>query len=78
MDAGGVMQQDSHLAPKALVRRLDRCAGELNAFLMVLAVGLAILDGTCFTALRFGDALINLHNPIVEGAQETSMYDLAR
>jgi hypothetical protein len=72
------MQQDSHHTAKALVRRLDRCAGELNAFLMVLAVGLAVLDGTCFAMLRFGDAVINLHTPIASDPQEISMSDLAR
>jgi hypothetical protein len=39
--------------PKPLVKQLDRWVGEVNTFLVVLAVGLAILDATCFTALRF-------------------------
>ena len=37
--------------------RLDRLAGELNAFLLVLAIGLAILDFTCFFAFKVRDAL---------------------
>ena len=37
--------------------RLDRAAGELNAFLLVLAIGLAVLDFTCFFAFQVRDAL---------------------
>jgi len=40
---------------KPLVKRLDRWAGEINAFLMVLALGLAVLDATCFAALHLND-----------------------
>jgi hypothetical protein len=37
--------------------RLNRVAGELNIFLMVMAIGLAILDFTCFFAFKVRDAL---------------------
>ena len=39
------------------VGRLDRAAGEVNVFLLVLAIGLAILDGTCFFAFKVREAL---------------------
>jgi hypothetical protein len=54
--------------PKPLAKQLDRWAGELNAFLMVLAVGLAVLDFTCFTALH-----INTTGLAVPGAQSLVM-----
>jgi hypothetical protein len=38
-----------------LVRRLDSFAGAMNVVLVVLAVGLAALDATCFMALHLGD-----------------------
>ena len=38
--------------PKHLMHRLDRLFGDMNAFLIVLAIGLAVLDFSCFTALR--------------------------
>jgi hypothetical protein len=37
---------------KSLMRRLDRLCGEMNAFLIVLAIGLALLDLACFTLSR--------------------------
>lgn len=42
---------------KRLFVRLDRTAGELNAFLLVLAIGLAVLDATYFFAFKAVDAL---------------------
>jgi len=33
--------------PSSLVARLDRAARDMNAFLLVLAIGLATLDLTC-------------------------------
>ena len=35
----------------------DRAVRELNAFLVVLAIGLAALDATCFLAFKVRDAL---------------------
>ena len=32
------------------VPRLNRAFGDVNAFLIALAIGLAVLDGTCFLA----------------------------
>jgi hypothetical protein len=41
-----------------LIQRLDRAAGEINSFLMVLAIGLLILYLTCLFTL------IVLHMPV--------------
>jgi len=35
----------------------DRAVRELNAFLLVLAIGLAVLDATCFIAFEVRDSL---------------------
>ena len=35
-----------------LTARLDRAAGDMNAFLLVLAIGLAALDLTCLWAFK--------------------------
>ena len=48
-------QEDN--SPKRLLARLDRVAREMNAFLLVLALGLAALDLTCLWAFRIADAL---------------------
>ncbi|MBO0736974.1 MAG: hypothetical protein J2P48_10455 [Alphaproteobacteria bacterium] len=40
-----------------LPRRLDRVFGEINAFLLVLAIGLAVLDVTCFVGLKVSDEI---------------------
>ncbi len=39
-------------SPKTVFERRERRAKELNAFLIVLAIGLAALDATCFAALK--------------------------
>jgi hypothetical protein len=39
------------------IGRIDRAAKELNAFLLVLAIGLAVLDFTCFFAVKISAAL---------------------
>lgn len=48
------MQQPSPFGdPRAqFLRRLNRMLGELNVLLTAVAVGLAVLDFTCFLALR--------------------------
>jgi hypothetical protein len=39
--------------PRAqFLRRLNHMLGEINVLLMAVAVGLAVLDFTCFVALR--------------------------
>jgi hypothetical protein len=43
--------------PRSLTARLDRAAGDMNAFLLVLAIGLATLDLTCLWAFKMRDAL---------------------
>lgn len=42
--------------PKFVWRRLDRIAGEVNTFLVVAALGLAMLDFLCLVQ-KFIDAL---------------------
>jgi len=46
-----------HPPPRGLAARLDRAAGDVNAFLLVLAIGLATLDLTCLWALKMHDLL---------------------
>ena len=46
-----------HLPPRSLAARLDRAAGDVNAFLLVLAIGLATLDLTCLWAFKMRDLL---------------------
>ena len=41
-----------HPSPRSLAARLDRAAGDMNAFLLVLAIGLATLDLTCLWAFK--------------------------
>lgn len=40
-------RRDRDLPEPAALRRIDRAAGEINRFLAVLAIGLAIVDGLC-------------------------------
>jgi len=42
---------------KRLRDRLDRAARDMNAMLLVLALGLAVLDATCFAAFEVRDAM---------------------
>ena len=42
--------------PQFVLRRIDRMAGEVNAFLVVAAIGLAMLDLAYF-AQKFVDSL---------------------
>jgi hypothetical protein len=37
--------------PRTLLRGLERAAGEINPFLVILALGIAILDFTCYAGL---------------------------
>ncbi len=50
-------QRDDKSSAKGWVARLDRVARELNAILLVVAIGLAILDFSCFLILQIRDAL---------------------
>ena len=43
--------------PRSLAARLDRAASDMNAFLLVLAIGLATLDLTCLWAIKMKEAL---------------------
>lgn len=38
--------------------RLERAARDINAVLLVLAIGLAALDATCFFLLEMADAVV--------------------
>lgn len=49
--------QREDAGPKRLIDRLEHVASELNAFLLVLAIGLAALNLTCFFAFKVRDAL---------------------
>jgi hypothetical protein len=59
-----------------LYRRLDRAADEINPFLMVIAIGLAVLDICCLVALldtgslglRHPDAQPAVAGPVAVGA----------
>lgn len=44
-------------AKRRLINRLDSAAQDLNAVLLVLAIGLAVLDFTCFFAFEVRNAL---------------------
>lgn len=42
---------------RQLISRLDAAAKDLNAVLLVLAIGLAVLDFTCFFAMEVRNAM---------------------
>lgn len=44
-------------SPKGWLDRLDRAAGNMNAYLLVIAIGLAALDFTCFSIFQAQHAL---------------------
>lgn len=48
---------DKNPRQRTLTARLDRAARDMNAFLLVLAIGLATLDLTCLWAFKMRDAL---------------------
>jgi hypothetical protein len=45
----------------SLIGRLDRIAGHMNPFLAILAIGLALLDLTCFSAITIEQAIASGH-----------------
>jgi len=47
-------------ASKRLIHRLDRIFAEINVVLLALAIGFAMLDLTCFTALRASTAIAQI------------------
>jgi len=48
-----------------LMRRLNRVFGEINVFLLAVAIGLAVLDATCFVALSASTEIARAqHSPI--------------
>ncbi len=44
-------------SPPRLTQRLNRMLGEINVFLLALAIGLTVLDLTCYLALTVSDQL---------------------
>lgn len=79
------MQQPSH--SKYGLRRqwaqgLNRTLGEMNAFLCALAIGLAVLDLTCFMTLTVSAEIKKAHQSVLSakspGAKfATSMVDFS-
>jgi len=53
------------------MRRLNRALGEINVFLVVLAIGLAVLDATCFVTLTI-TAVIRQENLSPRNRQPSS------
>ena len=53
--------------------RLDAAAREMNAFLIVLAIGLAVLDGTCFFAFKMRELLPPPRNAPARSVQAASI-----
>ena len=51
------LEQRNDNGAKRWMGRIDSAARELNAFLLVLAIGLAALDFTCFFAFEIREAL---------------------
>ena len=49
--------QHKNRANSGLVARLNRTAGDVNVVLLVVAIGLAMLDLTCFLAFKTREAL---------------------
>jgi hypothetical protein len=58
---------DQNPPAKALWRRLDRVAGEMNALLLLLALGLASLDLSCFIAFKIAGMPMSRINIAAEG-----------
>jgi hypothetical protein len=44
-------------SPKGFLARLDHAAAKMNAFLLVIAIGLGALDFTCFWVLQVREAM---------------------
>lgn len=51
------MPAHNNRSAKVLALQLDRVFGEMNAFLLAVAIGLAALDATCFVATKYADLL---------------------
>ena len=64
------MQQGSDDDNKRLLARLDNIAREMNAFLVVLAIGLATLDATCYWAKTVSDAFAHSRPPVVAASND--------
>jgi hypothetical protein len=60
-----------HRSVRAQVKRLDRVAGEINAWLLVIAIGLGVLDVAVMLAL-------SLPSPAQTAAEADSAKDQIR
>jgi hypothetical protein len=69
-------QQKPHGRRSLLTKRLERWTVELNAFLMVFAVGLAVLDLTCYATLDRGSrtAIFRVTAAIASGQAASAIY----
>jgi hypothetical protein len=65
-----------HPAPEPLWRRLDRAAGEINTFLMVLATGLGILCMTCLIGLLVTELPITHVSPSASAGPPPAMGNI--
>jgi hypothetical protein len=61
-------------SPKGLVQRLDHAFADINAFLLALAIGLAMLDIACFAATRSIDVI----KPLLQVTQTAPLYQTLR
>ena len=57
-------------------QRLNRAFGEINVFLLAIAIGLAVLDFTGFVALRTSDELARAHVSVTAGTPSPPFVDL--
>jgi hypothetical protein len=61
-----------------LLRRLDSFTGAMNVVLVVLAVGLAALDATCFLALHLENAVAYAGGVTTVTAPPATINELVR
>lgn len=54
------LSRRDHNVPKPLIQRLDRIFADINAVLLALAIGLAVLDLTCYAAMKYIDLIEHL------------------
>jgi hypothetical protein len=62
---------DDH-PPRQAMRRLNRVFGEINVFLLAVAIGLAVLDFTCFVALSASAEIARVEQNRISAAPSSS------
>ena len=72
------MQSRKSNETRELVRRLDGFTGAMNVVLVVLAVGLAALDATCFLALHLENAVAYAGGVTTVTAPPATINELVR